>query len=201
MRAPPTTIAVYTVVALAVVLLGVRELRRPAPTAGRAPTVSTAPTVALDEPGSGGRGATVHVAGAVRRPGVYRLRAGARVEDAVRSAGGPTARADVDAINLAAPVEDGRQIVVPQRAPGAGPGSTATPPAGAAGAAARAEPIDLNTATLEQLDTLDGIGPGLAQRILDYREEHGGFGAVDELAQVPGIGDKRLAALRERVRT
>jgi competence protein ComEA len=137
----------------------------------------------------------VHVAGAVRDPGVYRLRAGARVDDAVGRAGGATSKADLSQVNLAAEVEDGRQVLVPERltaaeAAAAAPGTPGTP----------AIPLNLNTATLEQLDELDGIGPATAQQILDYREAQGGFGSVEELAQVPGIGDKRLASLREQVR-
>ena len=153
------------------------------------------------ERADGGR-VTVHVAGAVRRPGVYRLAAGARVDDALRSAGGARDRADLTAVNLAAKLEDGRQVLVPERAArpagGGSPGGTtgaasAAAGGGAAGAAAAA--INLNTATLEQLDTLDGVGPGIAQRILDYREQHGGFSRVEELGEVPGIGAKRLATL------
>lgn len=141
---------------------------------------------------------TVHVAGAVRRPGVYRLSAGARVNDALRRAGGARGRADLAAVNLAAKLEDGRQVLVPERAaPAGGPGAAAVEPG--AGASAPAAPVNLNTATLEQLDTLDGVGPGIAQRIIDYREQHGGFQRVDELAEVPGIGDKRLATLRPLV--
>lgn len=136
--------------------------------------------------------AVVHVAGAVRRPGVYRMPAGARVVEAVRRAGGATRRADLSALNLAARVADGRQVLVPERA-----GRAAAAASGAA--AAPGAPIDLNTATLEQLDALDGIGPGMAQKILDHREAHNGFASVDELDQVPGIGAKRLTALREQV--
>ena len=130
------------------------------------------------------------------RPGVYRLPAGARVEDALERAGGPTRRADLSQINRAAKVEDGRQVLVPTRvkAAAAAPGTT---PSAAAGPG---QPLNLNTATLEQLDELDGVGPATAQKILDFREEHGGFGAVEELDQIPGIGEKRLAALREHVR-
>ena len=137
----------------------------------------------------------MHVAGAVLRPGVYRLSPRARVVDAVRRAGGVRRRADLSALNLAAKLEDGRQVVVPLRpragAPVPADGGTATVPAG---------PIDINTATAEQLDELDGIGPGMAGAILEYRKEHGGFGSIEELGQVPGIGEKRLAALREKVR-
>jgi competence protein ComEA len=141
--------------------------------------------------------ALVHVAGAVRRPGVYRMKPGARIDDAVRQAGGPTSRADLSAVNLAAKVEDGRQVLVPERARR---GAVASGADAAAAVAAPGQPLNLNTATLEQLDTLAGVGPATAQKILDFREEHGGFGSVDELAQVPGIGEKRLASLKEQVR-
>jgi competence protein ComEA len=144
--------------------------------------------------GAGGGRVVVHVAGAVHRPGVYRLSVGKRVQDAVTRAGGATRRADLGGLNLAAKLEDGRQVLVPARAPGVRPGQ---PPV--ADAAARDQPVNLNTATLEQLDTLDGVGPVTAQKILDFRQEHGGFGSVEDLGEVPGIGDKRLAALREKV--
>ena len=139
----------------------------------------------------------VHVAGAVRDAGVYRLRVGARVDDAIGRAGGATARADLSQVNLAAKLEDGRQVLVPRRAP-----ATAAAVAGGATAAPTAPgvPVSLNTATIEQLDELPGVGPATAQKILDYREANGGFGSVEELGQVPGIGDKRLATLRELVR-
>ena len=135
----------------------------------------------------------VHVAGAVRQPGVYRLRAGARVADAVRRAGGARRRADLSAVNLASELQVGRQVLVPVRVRG---GGVAT----AGGAPAPGVPLDLNTATVAQLDELDGIGPATAQQIVDYREAHGGFGSVEELDQVPGIGETRLAAIREKVR-
>ena len=176
----------YAVVAVVVVVAGARYLRSSAPAPPAPPSLRSSPGE-----GRGGGAVVVHVAGAVRRPGVYRLRPGARVDDAVRRAGGTTRRADLGAVNLAAKAEDGRQVLVPERPrPGAAPVSGTAP----------GVPLNLNTATLEQLDVLDGIGPGLAQRILDFREEHGGFGSVDELAQVPGIGEKRMAALREEVR-
>jgi len=136
----------------------------------------------------------VDVVGAVRRPGLYRLPDGARVADAVRRAGGPTPKAQLELVNLAARVADGEQVVVPRRgavgavAPGGGSGSTA--PAG---------PVHLNSATLEQLDALPGVGPVTAQKIMDYRQQHGGFGSVDELDAVPGIGPARLADLRSLV--
>jgi competence protein ComEA len=166
-------------------------VERPAPTAEPA---QPAPPASVRVGRADGGRVTVHVAGAVRRPGVYRLHAGARVDDALTRAGGPRARADLAAVNLAAKLEDGRQVLVPER--GAAPASTSAPAGGAAGAtAAPAQPVNLNTATLEQLDTLDGVGPGIAKRILDYRQQHGGFKRVEELGEVPGIGAKRLATL------
>jgi competence protein ComEA len=137
----------------------------------------------------------IHVVGAVRRPGLYRLADGARIADALRRAGGATRRADLSLVNLAAPVSDGSQVVVPRRAPpvAAGSGSEAGDPAPAAG------PIHLNTATAEQLDELPGVGPVTAQKIVDYREQHGAFSSVDDLDAIPGIGPARLEQLRELV--
>jgi competence protein ComEA len=212
-------LALYVVLGVVVCFLGARYLgaqvhRAAAADTGAAaaagagaPAPARAPGSAAAEPAAappasvsvaradGGR-VIVHVAGAVRHPGVYRFAGGARVNDALRRAGGPRAHADLDAVNLAAKLEDGRQILVPLRA-AAGAGAGAAPAAGASTASADtpAAPINLNTATLEQLDTLDGVGPGIAKRILDYREQHGGFRRVEELGEVPGIGAKRLATL------
>jgi competence protein ComEA len=191
---PRHLLALWALGLAVVVVLGVRYLG----SGGDGEPAASAPAIQLGEGAGGGSSSrvTVHVAGAVRRPGVYRLAPRSRVVDAVRRAGGVRRRADLSALNLAARVEDGRQVVVPLRA---APGAPAS--GGAAGAGAAPEvPIDLNTATPEQLDELDGIGPGMAGAILEYREEHGGFGSVEELGQVPGIGEKRLAALREKVR-
>ena len=205
-------LALYVALGLVVCVLGARYLHGQAgspggagaghgATAGTASAAEGSSSSVRVERAGGGR-LTVHVAGAVQRPGVYRLTAGARVTDAVRSAGGPRGRADLTAVNLAAKLEDGRQVIVPERAAavspaaasastaGAGTAGAATPGAGPPGA-----PINLNTATLEQLDTLDGVGPGIAQRILDYRAQHGGFSRVEEIGEVPGIGAKRLATL------
>ncbi len=124
---------------------------------------------------------------------MYRLRKGERVDDAVRRAGGAGRRADLSAVNLAAVLEDGRQILVPTRAP-AGARARSQVPSRAASAK-----VNLNTATAEQLDTLAGVGPATAAKILAFREEHGGFGSVEELADVPGIGERRLEALRDLV--
>src|SRR5215210_7893447 len=190
---PRHVLALWALGLLAVAFLGIRYLGR-----GTDAAPAAAPAIRVGEEGGGEPSrVTVHVAGAVRRPGVYRLAARARVVDAVRKAGGARRRADLGSLNLAARLEDGRQVVVPLRAP---PGAAAAAGGGVAAAPAPDVPIDLNTATAEQLDELDGIGPGMAGTILEYREEHGGFGSVEELSQVPGIGEKRLAALREKVR-
>lgn len=134
----------------------------------------------------------VDVVGAVRRPGLYRVRTGARVADAVARAGGPARKADLQLVNLAALVADGEQVVVPRQ----GGGTTA---AAQAPGSAPSGPVHLNSATLEQLDALPGVGPVTAQKIIDYRTQHGGFSSVDELDAVSGIGPARLADLRPLV--
>ncbi|MCR6494071.1 helix-hairpin-helix domain-containing protein [Cellulomonas sp. P24] len=143
--------------------------------------------------GTSGTGVVVHVVGQVVSPGVVHLPTGARVTDAIAAAGGATAAADVSAVNLARVLVDGEQILVPR------PGEVVTPPQRVAEGAADAL-TDLNSATLTELDALPGIGPVLAQRILDWRAAHGRFADIEELAEVPGIGDSVLAGLRERVR-
>jgi competence protein ComEA len=191
----PRRLAMWAAAALVLVLLSAWYLARSRPAADAAPPPVA--TIAVDQEGAGSGRVTVDVAGAVKHPGVYRLSSSQRVEDALKRAGGATGRADLSQINRAAKLEDGRQILVPAR-PSRGAPAAAT--AGAATPAAPEQPVNLNTATLEQLDTLDGVGPATAQKILDYRTEHGGFGSVEELDQIPGIGEKRLAALREHVR-
>ena len=136
----------------------------------------------------------VHVVGAVRRAGLYRLREGDRVADAVSRAGGPTERADLAAVNLAAPLVDGTQVLVPALGP-----SGLAPGAGSPGAAAPAAKVSLGSASAEQLDALPGIGPVTAQKIIDWRTTHGPFRSVDALDDVPGIGPARIEQLRELV--
>jgi competence protein ComEA len=132
----------------------------------------------------------VHVTGWVRRPGVYQFHQGDRVIDAVRRAGGAKPGADLTSLNLAALLADAQQIVVLKR----GQQPILQGPSGAGEAL-----INVNTATIEQLESLPGIGPTLGQRIIDYREEHGPFRSVDELLNVSGIGDQTLADLRSKV--
>jgi competence protein ComEA len=135
----------------------------------------------------------VHVVGQVARPGLYSLPDGSRVNDAITRAGGPRPRAALELVNLAAPVADGQQVVVPSKqdaAQTADSGPAASLPGGR---------VHLNSATLEQLDQLPGIGPVTAQKIIDYRTEHGAFGSVDELDAVSGIGPARLEELRDLV--
>ncbi|HET9675805.1 MAG TPA: ComEA family DNA-binding protein [Gaiellaceae bacterium] len=138
----------------------------------------------------------VHVVGAVRTPGLYRLGRGKRVADAVARAGGATGKADLALINLAAPVADGQQIVVPARAP---PAAAAGGSTDGGGEQAAQGPVHLNSATIDELDELPGVGPVTAQKIVDYREKHGAFSSVRELDAIPGIGPARLAQLSELV--
>jgi competence protein ComEA len=196
-------LAVYAAAAVAIALIGARYLRESHGDGGGRPSSRPVPVRVSGGGGAAADGwATVQVVGEVRRPGVYRLRAGERVDDAVRRAGGATRRADLAGVNLAAKVEDGRQVLVPARgAAGAAAPVGAGSEAGLAGGAAATGPqINLNTATPEQLDQLDGVGPATARKILAYRQQHGGFRSVDELDQVPGIGPKRMATLRPRLR-
>jgi competence protein ComEA len=160
------------------------------PSPGGAPASGVTPASASDAP------LVVDVAGKVRHPGVYRLAAGSRVIDALRAAGGPRRGASTTSLNLAAQLQDGEQVLVGVPAqpgaaePGIGAASTGAAPDG---------PVDLNTATLEQLETLPGVGPVLAQRILDWRTQHGGFTSIEQLDEVSGIGPAKFGELRDAV--
>ncbi len=132
----------------------------------------------------------VHVTGAVREPGLYRLKEGSRVADAVARAGGATAKADTAAVNLAAPLADGIQVLVPSRVAGAVGAAVGT----SASTGAR---ISLSSASAVELDALPGVGPVTAQKIVDYRAAHGGFSSIDDLDAIPGIGPARLEQLRD----
>lgn len=196
---------VYGAIAVALLLVGARAIRGEggASSGGDGTTWSDS-----SESGDGGGGESaggsgefelsgqagdvvVDVTGAVERPGVYRLPAGSRVNDALQRAGGATPKAQLESVNLAARLADGQQVVVPERRPG-----------GTAAVAAGGDeegPISLGTATVEQLDTIDGIGPVTAEDIVRFREEHGGLSSVEQLDQISGIGPATMEALRARL--
>lgn len=194
-----TQIAVYGAIAVALLLVGTRAIR--AENGGAEASFGASASASGGASSSGDPGAdfaisgeagdvVVDVTGAVAEPGVYRLPAGSRVDDAIERAGGATAEAELEAVNRAAKLADGQQVVVPERGPG-----------GAFGTAAGGEdgPISLGTATVEQLDTIDGIGPVTAADIIEFRDEHGGLASVDQLDQVSGIGPATMEALRSRL--
>jgi len=170
---------VYAAIAVALLLVGARWIRSEGE---RAPGGGVNFAADAFQPsGEGGRDVVVHVAGAVGRSGVYRLPAGSRVADAVKRAGGLTPGAVEDAINLAARLSDGQQVVVPTRG---------------AGAASQEGPISLGAATVEQLDEIEGIGPVTAQKIVEFRDQHGGLSSVEQLDEISGIGPATMEALR-----
>ncbi len=186
-------VVVYGAIAVALLLVGARAIR-----AEGGAERSFASDPAGESSTSGGFSLSgqasdlvVDVTGAVARPGVYRLPAGSRVEDAVRRAGGASAKAELEAINRAARLADGQQVVVPESGP-AGVALTA-------GGGEEEGPISVGTATVEQLDTIDGIGPVTAQDIVEFRDEHGGLASVDQLDQVSGIGPATMESLRARL--
>jgi competence protein ComEA len=170
------------------------------------PRDATAPNAPAATAAGSSPGATVvvDVSGKVRHPGVQRLPVGSRVADALRAAGGVRPGTDLGALNRARVLVDGEQVVVGGPAPAPAPGAAPAPGSGGAGVApggaGPASPVSLNAATADQLDTLPGVGPVLAQHIIDYRTQHGGFTSVDQLREVTGIGDRRFADLRELVR-
>jgi competence protein ComEA len=174
----------YVLALLAVLALGGRYLLDRPP----AEPKPTAHALEVEPPPA--RTLVVHVVGAVRAPGLYELVEGSRIDDAIERAGGPKAKAALNLVNLAAPVADGQQVVVPVRGESTGVDSATATTGGK---------VHLNSATLEDLDGLPGIGPVTAQGILDYRAEHGAFQSVEELDAVPGIGPARLADLKPLV--
>ncbi len=193
-------LAVYAALAVVLLLLGVRAMRGDGQAAAGAGEADAGIELAAEPVGDGGAEAgagsgdlVVHVAGMVRKPGVYRLPTGARVSQAIERAGGPTGRAEPDGINLAARLSDGQQVVVP--------GAAAVDGAAAVGVGAGAEdgPISLGSAVVADLEQIDGIGPITAEKIIAFRDEQGGIGAIEELDAVPGIGPTTLESLSARL--
>lgn len=193
---PAKRIVVAVAVVAAVALVGgygVSMRSRPKPV--RVSLGSPGPSASASASARSSDGFYVHIAGAVNRPGLYRLPPGSRVDDAIRAAGGPTEEADLNSLNLATKVKDGDKVLVPKRGQGQAMGEGG----GGSGGAGQSQQINLNTATADQLDALPGIGPALAQRIVAYREQHGGFRTVDELQKVPGIGPSKFAQVKDLV--
>ena len=185
-----TQVIVYGAIAVALLLVGARAIR--AEGDDRAHSFGSAPESKGSFSLSGQVGdVVVHVAGAVERPGVYRLPAGSRVDDAVRRAGGAGLKAELEAVNLAARLADGQQVVVPESGPAGA--------AAVAGGSPEEGPISLGTATVEQLDTIEGIGPVTAQDIVEFRDQRGGLASVEQLDRVSGIGPATMESLRDRL--
>jgi competence protein ComEA len=178
--------------AAAVAVLLVLVIRHLGGGGGAASSVTPLPAPVRAKPAAA-KLLVIDVAGAVRHSGLYRLRSGSRIDDAIAAAGGATRKAQLDTVNLAAPVADGEQIIVPARGAAAAVAAGAGPPAAGSSPSA---PLDLNSATLEELENLLGIGPVTAQKILDYRQAHGAFHSVAELEGVPGIGPAHMAQLK-----
>lgn len=188
--------ALATVLLLFAGYVGARHLKRPA-------------TISIEQAAQPGETLTIDVAGAVRKPGVVRLDSGARVQDALDRAGGPSDEADLSRLNLAAPLVDGSQLVVPSANDAHAPVAGAYRGGGSTGYAKTEESpapssegtgVSLSLASARELESVPGIGPATAARILEYRASHGGFRAVDELLAVKGIGPKKLEQMRPYLR-
>ncbi len=199
MRSPPPPIEASIAFAPSLVSTVVPKVDSP----GVPPVISTS----VSSPAT----ITVHVAGEVQHPGVVVIASSSRVVDAVAAAGGATARADLDVVNLATPLVDAAQVYIPRRGvtpkpvvvrprPGLNPPTTATVNIGGSAASGGATVIDLNAATEQQLDTLPGVGPSTARAIIAYRVQHGPFARIEDLLNVRGIGPVKLDALRDLVR-
>jgi competence protein ComEA len=198
-------IIAYVVLAVAVIAIGARYVigarDSGAASAGTLilSSASPSPASAAPAPSPSPPDVVVYVCGEVRAPGVVRLPSTARVADALKQAGGATSAAEMSAVNLAARLADGQQIIVPRRGEPAAAAAVASAASSGAGATVPAAPVNINTASLEELDTLDGVGPSTAQKIIDYRTANGGFKSIDEIKEVSGIGDARFAAMKDSI--
>jgi competence protein ComEA len=141
----------------------------------------------------------VYVSGAVARPDVYELPPDSIVKDAVEAAGGPTGEADLNRINLARRVQDEEQIYVPQKGEESLPVSPPSGPSLSSPSSQKGDKVNINTATAEELDTLPGVGPSIAQRIIDYRTTHGPFRSIEDIKKVKGIGDATFEELKDKI--
>lgn len=181
-------IAIFAAIGVVLLLLGIRAVRE----GGGSPADAAGPPLAVEPVGGGAvpsnGDVVVHVAGAVGEPGVYRMPAGSRVTDAIERAGGPSGSAVPDAINLAARLADGQQVIVPARGSGEG-----------IAAASEDGPISLGSADQADLETIEGIGPVTAADIITFRDEHGGVASIEELDEIPGIGPATIESLSERL--
>jgi competence protein ComEA len=193
-------LVVYGAVAVTLLLLGARWIRStdqhgsPAGGVGFPSASADTASGSFGVDAAGGEDVVVHVAGAVHQPDVYRLPAGSRVNDAVQRAGGPTAGAQLEGLNLAARLTDGQQLIMPART--SGPGGVAV---GSGIGGTPEGPISLGTATVDELDTIEGIGPVTAQKIIEFRAQNGCTSSVDQLDEIDGIGPATMDALRARL--
>jgi len=202
-RLTRSQIVLYAAAGIALLLVGARWMSAPADGSAQAqgvqfssPAASSGSQGGVSSGAIGGEDVVVDVTGAVSDAGVYRLPAGSRVDDALKRAGGATAGADVEHINLAARLTDGQQVAVPKRV---SVPAAAAPSPGSDPTASASAPISLSSATVADLDTIDGIGPVTAQDIIDFRDQHGGIGSIDDLDQISGIGPATMEALRARL--
>lgn len=179
----------WSVIGVVIILVGGRYLLAGNDSGARPIDALTAATVSLKQHEE--TSIKVHVVGAVASPGLYDLEPGCRTSEAIEAAGGPSPAADLSRINLAAKVADGQQLVVPDASTVVGSNPGAQPAADT--------PVNLNSADIDELTTLDGIGPKTAQKIIDYRQEHGGFSHIEELMEVPGIGTGKFDQVKDKV--
>lgn len=185
-------------VGLVILLVGVNYLRGHISTSGK----EEVPAVTMglkEEHGSATARLKVHIIGAVARPGLYEADPGSRVADALTLAGGATPTADLNQVNLAAKIADGQQLVVPEIGAAGTTGVNATGAGGSGTPGAANQPVNLNSANQAQLEELDGVGPKTAQKIIEYRDSHGGFKSIEEMMEVPGIGPAKFEQIKGQV--
>jgi len=185
-------------VGLVILLVGANYLRGHLSTSGKEEIPAV--TMSLkEERGTASARLKVHIIGAVARPGLYEAEPGSRVADALALAGGATSAADLNQVNLAAKIADGQQLVVPEIGVAGTTGVAATGAGGSGASGAAKQPVNLNSASQAQLEELDGVGPKTAQKIIEYRDAHGGFKSIEEMMEVPGIGPAKFEQIKGQV--